>query len=103
MRSEIRHAVLVAVALALPAVPATAQRGAGVDATTPPVPKSGLRLPDIQLHDPWMLADKSTQTYYLYSAASRRVTGESRTGTLYYKSKDLATWVGPFIAFVAPA
>jgi beta-xylosidase len=103
MRSEFRHAVLVAVALTLAAPPATAQRGAGADATTPPVPKSGLRLPEIQLHDPWILADKSTQTYYLYSAASRRITGEGRTGTLYYKSKDLATWEGPFIAFVAPA
>ncbi len=75
----------------------------GPDATTPPVPKTGLRLPDIQLHDPWMIADKATQTYFLYSSASRRITGEGRTGTLYYKSKDLATWEGPFIAFVAPA
>lgn len=75
----------------------------GAAATTPPVAKSGLRLPDIQLHDPWMVADQSTRTYYLYSSASPRITGEGRTGTLYYKSKDLATWDGPFIAFVAPA
>jgi hypothetical protein len=77
--------------------------GAAPTATTPPVPRSGLRLPDIQLHDPWMVADQATRTYYLYSSASPRITGQGRTGTLYYTSKDLATWEGPFIAFVAPA
>jgi hypothetical protein len=83
---------------------AFAQSGAALpDATTPPVPKKGLRLPDIPLHDPWMIADRATRTYYLYSSASRRITGEGRTGTLYYTSKDLSTWDGPFIAFVAPA
>jgi beta-xylosidase len=50
-----------------------------------------------------MLVDQTSRTYYLYSAASARITGQGRTGTLYYKSKDLATWKGPFIAFVAPA
>jgi beta-xylosidase len=82
---------------------AGAQPRTGVPvATTPPVPRSGLRLPDIQLHDPWMIADQKTRTYYLYSSASPRITGQGRTGTLYYKSRDLATWEGPFIAFVAP-
>ena len=38
-----------------------AQSGAALpDATTPPVPRKGLRLPDIQLHDPWMIADRAT-------------------------------------------
>ena len=82
---------------------AGAQAATTADATTPPVPKQGLRLPDIQLHDPWMLADPTTRTYYLYSSAARRITGMGRTGTLYYTSRDLATWDGPFIAFVAPA
>jgi hypothetical protein len=76
--------------------------GSAPVATTPPEVKSGLTLPDIPLHDPWMLADRSTRTYYLYSSASPRITGQGRTGTLYYTSKDLATWEGPRIAFVAP-
>lgn len=66
------------------------------------MPRTGLRLPDIPLHDPWIVADQKTRTYHLYSAASPRITGQGRTGTLYYRSKDLATWEGPFIAFVAP-
>lgn len=82
---------------------ADAQRGTPQpDATSPPVPKSGLKLVDIQLHDPWMIADTATKTYFLYSSASRRITGVGRTGTLYYTSKDLASWEGPFIAFIAP-
>lgn len=65
-------------------------------------PRSGLKLPEMRLHDPWMLADAAGRTYYLYSSAPARMTAEKRTGTLYYRSKDLATWEGPFIAFVAP-
>ena len=71
-------------------------------ATSPPVPRSGLRLPEIRLHDPWIVAEQSTRTYYLYSSASPRITGQGRTGTLFYTSRDLETWEGPFIAFVAP-
>ncbi|HKH92836.1 MAG TPA: family 43 glycosylhydrolase, partial [Gemmatimonadaceae bacterium] len=99
--------VWLTLAAAVLASPAAAQAGQGGGgnapaAATPPVAKSGLRLPDIPLHDPWMLADRSTRTYYLYSSASPRITGQGRTGTLYYTSKDLATWEGPHIAFVAP-
>ena len=39
---------------------------AGPVRTTPPDVRTGLRLPEIQLHDPWILADRSTRTYYLY-------------------------------------
>ena len=102
------HALLwLGLASAMLASPAAGQAGTpgpgtAPAATTPPVVKAGLRLPDIPLHDPWMLADRSTRTYYLYSSASPRITGQGRTGTLYYTSKDLATWEGPHIAFVAP-
>lgn len=95
----------VALALTLFLTTATdvrAQAFGGEMRTAPPVVRMGLRLPEIPLHDPWILADQATRTYYLYSAASARVTGQGRTGTLYYTSKDLATWEGPRIAFVAP-
>ena len=64
--------------------------------------RTGLRLPDIQLHDPYILADNSTHTYFLYTAAPTRRTGQNRTGTFAYKSKDLATWEGPFLVFTCP-
>ena len=84
------------------AAPLRAQGAGAPAATTPPVPQRGLRLPEIRLHDPWIVAEQSTRTYYLYSSASPRITGQGRTGTLFYTSRDLATWEGPFIAFVAP-
>jgi beta-xylosidase len=104
-RGAVCAGVLAALGAAASVMAASAEaqpRPGAPMATTPPVPKSGLRLPDIQLHDPWMIADQKTRTYYLYSSASPRITGQGRTGTLYYKSRDLATWEGPFIAFVAP-
>jgi glycosyl hydrolase family 43 len=109
-----RHPAILAIAVALAltapraATRVLAQGGAtsqnaSPGAPTAPAPRTGLRLPEIQLHDPWIVAEQKTRIYYLYSAASPRITGQGRTGTLFYKSKDLATWAGPFIAFVAPA
>ena len=64
--------------------------------------RTGLRLPEFFIHDPWILAEPSTQTYYLYTSASSRQTGLNRAGTFVYKSKDLATWDGPFVVFACP-
>src|SRR4051812_22042137 len=50
-----------------------------------PVSRSGLRLSEIQLHDPYILAEATTQTYYLYTSAATRRTGQNRTGTFAYK------------------
>jgi beta-xylosidase len=65
-------------------------------------PRTGQRLPEFGVHDPWMLAEKSTQTYYLYTSAPPRQTGLNRSGTFAYKSKDLATWDGPLLVFACP-
>jgi beta-xylosidase len=65
-------------------------------------PRTGLRFSEIQLHDPYMLPDSATRTYYLYTSAPTRQTSQNRTGTFAYKSKDLATWEGPFLVFVCP-
>jgi len=68
----------------------------------PLAPRAGLRLPEFFVHDPWILAEQSTHTYYLYTSAWTKQTGRDRTGTFAYKSKDLATWEGPFLVFVCP-
>ncbi|AQQ08764.1 Beta-xylosidase [Sedimentisphaera cyanobacteriorum] len=47
--------------------------------------KEGLKLEDFHAHDPFVLADEKTETYYLYS-----------TGGKAFSSKDLETWKGPF-------
>jgi hypothetical protein len=97
-------AAIVAAVMFSPVVaqtPSTAT-SAGEAATQPPKVRTGLRLPDVQLPDPWILAEKSTQTYYLDTSAPTRLTGQIRTSTFDYKSKDLATWEGPFVVFVCP-
>jgi hypothetical protein len=67
-----------------------------------PVAKQGLRLLDIAIHDPWILANEENKTYYLYSAARQNEGGVIRSGTLTYKSKNLLDWDGPYIVFLVP-
>jgi len=67
-----------------------------------PTAKQGLRLPEIPLHDPWILAHEESKTYYLYTAAQRDEAGTNRSNTVTYKSKDLLDWEGPHIVFLVP-
>ncbi len=58
-----------------------------------------LRLPDMPLHDPFIVADAKTRTYYLYTS---NVPGESGTcgiGTMVYESHDLKDWTAPKVVF----
>jgi beta-xylosidase len=81
----------------------TSAQPASQPATTQPiVVRHGLHLPDFPVHDPWILADASTKTYYLYTSASPRATHSNRFGAMAYKSKDLATWDGPYVVFQIP-
>ena len=94
---------LVAVLTAGLCAPIVAQPPLPTDvAGQPPPVRTGMRLPDLSVHDPWILAENSTQTYYLYTSAAARLTGMNRAGTFAYKSKDLATWEGPFLVFACP-
>jgi beta-xylosidase len=61
-----------------------------------------MRLPDMPLHDPWIVADANSRTYHLFTSNVRRMTGEQRAGTMVYKSKDLANWDGPWVVFTVP-
>src|SRR5215469_10893155 len=61
-----------------------------------------LHLPEIRLHDPWILAHAPTKTYYLYTSNTGRATGVNRPGTMAYRSKDLLNWEGPIVVFALP-
>jgi len=75
---------------------------ANPDPAAPIAWRSGLRLPDIPLRDPWILVDKATHSYLLYTSASMAMTGRQRGGTFVYQSHDLRIWEGPSIAFLCP-
>ncbi|MDQ8737182.1 glycoside hydrolase family 43 protein [Paenibacillus sp. LHD-38] len=65
-------------------------------------PQVGHKLADIPAHDPFVVADGATQTYYLYTGGSPKLHGLDRYGVLAYKSRDLAEWEGPFVVFTVP-
>jgi beta-xylosidase len=59
-------------------------------------------LPDMPLHDPFILPYAPTKTYYLYTSNTPPLTGVKRTGTMAYTSKDLKHWTRPKIVFTVP-
>ncbi len=61
-----------------------------------------LHLPEMPLHDPWILAHGPSHTYYLYTKNEPKMTGEKGIGTMVYKSKDLLNWESPKIVFQVP-
>lgn len=65
-------------------------------------PRAGHKLADIPAHDPFVVADAATGTYYLYTGGSPRLHGMDRYGVLAYKSRDLADWEGPYVVFAIP-
>lgn len=67
-----------------------------------PPPQSTLALEDIHVHDPWILADLPSHTYYLYTASRNSLSPDHRSGVIAYESKDLKTWIGPHLVFEVP-
>ena len=67
-----------------------------------PAYRTGLKLGDFGLHDPWILAHQDSKTYYLYTAGRVSQNGQNRSGVVTYKSKDLETWEGPQTVFAVP-
>jgi hypothetical protein len=60
-----------------------------------------MRLPDMPLHDPFIVADEKTRTYYLYTSNDPSVSGVDGTGTMVYRSQDLRDWTRPAVVFLA--
>lgn len=61
-----------------------------------------LKLPDMPLHDPYILPYEPTKTYYLYTSNVPEMTGDQNSGTMVYKSKDLLHWDKPTVVFTVP-
>ena len=57
-----------------------------------PTPRT---FPDMPLHDPYILADQATRTYYLYTQNVASLSGSSGGGTMVYRSKNLVNWSDP--------
>ncbi|GAB3406096.1 glycoside hydrolase family 43 protein [Flindersiella endophytica] len=59
-----------------------------------------LRLPDMPLHDPYIVADRASRTYHLYTSNVGSVSGTSDTGTMVYRSQNLRDWLRPEVVFL---
>jgi len=58
--------------------------------------QESMSLADIYIRDPFILADKASDTYYLYrSSDSISADGRRWGGVEVFKSKDLKNWTGP--------
>ncbi|SDL14323.1 Glycosyl hydrolases family 43 [Catalinimonas alkaloidigena] len=61
-----------------------------------------LRLPEMPLHDPYIVAHAPTKTYYLYTSNVTQLTGDKKKGIMVYTSKDLLHWQKPTVVFTVP-
>lgn len=64
--------------------------------------REDLKFEDIHLHDPWILADQPSHTYYLYTSSGPSFSSDHHSGVITYKSRDLKTWAGPYLVFEVP-
>ncbi|MDC7675942.1 glycoside hydrolase family 43 protein [Asticcacaulis machinosus] len=62
-----------------------------------------LNLPDMRLHDPFVIADKTQGIYYLYTSNVTALTGSPDKGVMVYKSRDLKSWSPPSVVFSLPS
>ncbi|MER5450435.1 glycoside hydrolase family 43 protein [Streptomyces sp. NPDC002764] len=60
-----------------------------------------MRLAEMPLHDPFVVADSGTRTYYLYTSNDPSVSGVEGVGTMVYRSRDLRDWTRPTVVFLA--
>lgn len=57
----------------------------------------------LRIHDPFVVADEASRTYWLFSSNDPAVTGDRRIGIMAYASRDLAHWEKPKLVFALPA
>lgn len=85
--------------LSLPFLAFACVTSAALAAESAPAP---LHLPDMPLHDPWILAHEPTRTYYLYTSNRERQSGVPGVGTMAYTSKNLRDWAPAQNVFLVP-
>jgi len=62
-----------------------------------------LKLREIRVRDPFILADQTTSNYYLYAQCGNRLQNDNLgTGVEVYRSKDLINWSKPEMVFERP-
>lgn len=74
------------------------------DAEQPGTPdEADLRLSDLRIRDPYVLADAISGTYFLYGTTDQEPWSGPGVGFDAYRSSDLEHWSGPIEVFRPPA
>jgi beta-xylosidase len=61
-----------------------------------------LPMTSMQLHDPWIVADEASRTYFLFTRNEAPMSGDKRLGIMAYSSRDLKNWTRPKVVFALP-
>ncbi|MBV8034520.1 glycoside hydrolase family 43 protein [Roseateles sp.] len=62
-----------------------------------------MTLPEMDLHDPFIVTDKASMTYWLFTKNTPSVSGKQAIGVMAYRSSDLKHWTRPELVFQLPA
>jgi beta-xylosidase len=100
----IRSALMGLALLAASAADAGAQPALDkpLPAAAAPAASASLSLPDMPLHDPWMVVDAEAGLYRLYTSNIAAMSGAPGLGTMMYVSRDLKAWSPARPEFIAP-
>lgn len=61
-----------------------------------------LKTEDIQIRDPFIIANNEDSLYYMYAASKKQYEINGRAGVMVYKSQDLSCWTEPELVFEVP-
>ncbi len=89
----IRSLAAAALLICLPA--AVPKRSVATDA-------GSLLMPAMPLHDPWIVADRASGSYWLFTRSEPEMTGDKRLGIMAYRSGDLKRWQRGKVVFTLP-
>ena len=101
MRSKVGH-IMTALALALLAPGCMNVPPSSSASTVTASDAYPLLLPQMQLHDPFIVADRASGTYHLFTRNEVAMSGERGLGTMAYTSRDLKHWSRPRVVFTLP-
>ena len=64
---------------------------------------SSMTLPGMDLHDPFIVTDTASKTYWLFTKNHPSFSGQKAIGVMAYSSRDLKHWTRPELVFQLPA
>lgn len=73
--------------------------GTAAQAEVPAPDSFPLRLPDMPLRDPFVMADAASGLHHLYVANATALSGVPGVGTMVYRSRNLRDWSTPQVVF----